>query len=915
MRLRILLALVCLSLMSLPAAAALDVPYTRKVLDNGLTVIVHEDPKAPVVAVNTWYHVGSKNESPGRTGFAHLFEHLMFQGSENFDGEYLSYLQELGATDLNATTWFDRTIYFQTVPKNSLDTVLWLESDRMGHFAGSISQAKLDEQRGVVQNEKRQGENQPYGRVFEQVLPKLFPDGHPYAWETIGSMEDLNAATLDDVRDWFSTWYGPDNAVIAIAGDVDTAEVIAKVERYFGDIPPGPVLTRPTRWIPTHAEERRLTMTDRVPQTRVYFSWTGPAWGTTDAHHLALAANILGGGKNSRLYERLVYDEALATEAALAPLALEIAGITYLVASAQPGVPIAQVEAAAREELERFVRRGPTRRELERAKVEFRAAFLRGIERVGGGSGKSAVLAQGQVYGGAPDSYQKELADVEAATAADLQAVATRWLQDNRPFILTVEPKGRLAATQPAIDRSAGPPPAGPMPTVNFPEFTRHSLKNGLEVVIATQASIPLVEIALIVDAGFAADQHARPGTSSLSLSMLDEGTQSRSALQISEELALVGARLSAASGLDTSTVQLSALRENLNESLELFADVVLYPSFPDDELKRLRRVGLARIQQEKNEPVSQALRVMPRLLYGQGHPYAQPLTGSGTEADLNALTREDLEAFHATWFKPNHATLIAAGDITPDELLPKLEKLFADWEPGETPAKLLAQGTKPTGSTLYVLDRPDAEQSVIFAGQLVPPKNNPDEVAIDALNNIFGGLSSGRINMNLREDKGWAYGAYSFVLDARGRRPWLAYSSVQTDKTTESIAEFKREFAEIASTNAPTAAELATAVRSDTLSLPGRWETLRNVTGALAETVRFGLPDDHWSSYAERVANVALDDVRRTGAELIDADAITWVVIGDREAILPGLKSLGFEQIRDLDADGLQSDNTALLR
>jgi zinc protease len=347
-------------------AEPIDIPYTQVQLDNGLTLIVHEDRKSPIVAVNIWYHVGSKNEVPGHTGFAHLFEHLMFQGSENFDDEYTPFLQQLGATDLNATTWFDRTNYFQTVPKNALDTVLWLESDRMGHFVGSISQDKLDEQRGVVQNEKRQGDNQPYGKVWTHLLKQVFPVGHPYSWETIGSMEDLNAATLEDVSEWFDTYYGPNNAVLVIAGDVNADDVIARVEKYFGDIPPGPPLTRPGTWIPRHDAGRRMSMQDRVPQARIYMAWPGPQWGTRDAHHLALAADILGADKNSRLYKRLVYEDQIATDVTVAPLALEISGVSYLVASAQPGVPLNQVEAALNEEIARLVDKGPTRRELER---------------------------------------------------------------------------------------------------------------------------------------------------------------------------------------------------------------------------------------------------------------------------------------------------------------------------------------------------------------------------------------------------------------------------------------------------------------------------------------------------------------------------------------------------------------------
>ncbi|MGI9331511.1 MAG: M16 family metallopeptidase [Gammaproteobacteria bacterium] len=899
-------ALACLLLAAqfTPALAEVDIPRTVRVLDNGLTVIVHEDRKAPVVAVNIWYHVGSKNEPAGRTGFAHLFEHLMFQGSENFDDEYLPFMQKIGATDLNGTTWFDRTNYFQTVPKNALDAALFLESDRMGHFAGSITQDKLDEQRGVVQNEKRQGENQPYGKVFETLLPRVFTGGHPYSWETIGSMADLEAASLEDVKDWFATWYGPNNAVLVIAGDVDTDDALARVEKFFGDIPPGPALTRAREWIPRHTGDRRLEMVDRVPQARVYMAWTGPAWGSRDAHLLALAADIIGGGKNSRLYERLVYTDQIATDSALAPLNMEIAGITYLVASAQPGMELGTVEKAAREELARFINKGPTQRELERAQAQHRANFLRGIERIGGFGGKSEVLAQSAVYAGDPDAWQRELDDVANATREDLRQVAAQWLGDGA-FVLSVKPEPALQADAAGFDRSAGPPPPSDFPTIDFPAFTRQRLDNGLQVIISQRPNQPLVEMSLQIDAGYAADQFARPGIAGLTLAMLDEGTKKRSSLEISEALAMQGARLSAGSGLDTSSVRLSALAENLDPSLDIFADVVLNPVFPDGELDRLRKLGIASIQQEKNRPNSMALRVLPRLLYGEGHPYAQPLTGSGTEADLLAAQRADLVAFHSTWFKPNRASLVVVGDLDPDALLKKLNRLFGSWQPGETPVKKLGGAKGSRSKTLYFVDKPDADQSVIFVGQLIPPRDNPDEIAIRAANNILGGKSTARINMNLREDKGWSYGAYSTILDARGQRPLLAYAPVQSDKTRESIAEIRREFDAFVSDEPPTQEELQTVVDSATLSLPGRWETSGAVLASIGEIVRFGLPDDYWSSYPGRVRSLELPDVDRVARDVIRAKDLIWVVVGDRQLLEANLEELGFDDIQELNTDG----------
>ena len=885
------------------AATPIDIPYTVKRLDNGLTVVVHEDRKAPIVAVNVWYHVGSKNEVRGRTGFAHLFEHLMFQGSENLKGEYLNTLQELGATDLNGTTFFDRTNYFQTVPKNALDTALWLESDRMGHFKDSITQAKLDEQRGVVQNEKRQGDNQPYGKVFEEILKNLFPPEHPYSWETIGSMDDLNAASLADVKKWFETYYGPSNAVIVIAGDVSTEEAFAKAEKYFGDIPPGPTIGRFEEWIPSHDQVRRWSLQDEVAQPRLYLAWTGPRWGTKDADLLDLASSILAGDKNSRLYQRLVYRDEIASDVEFGTLALEIAGVTYLQVSAQPGVSLERLETVVNEELERFRKSGPTAKELERVKTQRRASFVRGLEKVGGFSGKSGVLAESTVYGGSPDAWKRGYEVVEAATAAELQAVVSKWVTP-APFVLTVEPAAKLEAAATGADRSQLPLPAGDVP-VTFPAFQRATLSNGLKLILVERPELPVVGLRLVLDAGYAADQFSRPGTASLTMAMLDEGTKTRDALQISEELALLGASLGAGSSLDTSSVSLSALADKLEPSLGIFADVVLNPAFPQKELDRLRKVYLAALSQEKTQPTSMALRVVPKLLYGTGHAYAQPLTGTGTEATLAALTREDLVRFHAEWFRPNHATLIAVGPVTVASLKPKLEQLFRNWQPGDIPAKVVADVTPRPSRTLYLVDKPGADQSVIFAGQLIPPRATPDDLAIATMNDVLGGKFTARLNMNLREDKHWSYGAYSFAYDARGQRPLLAYAPVQSDKTAEAITEIRNEIAGIVGKRPATPEEVALVKRTNTLSLPGQWETGGAVLGSISEIVEFGLPDDYWNNYAAAIRGLTPDQVNKAASDYLQPDDLVLVVVGDRKVIEPGLKGLGFDNIQLVNADG----------
>jgi len=886
------------------------IPFKEFTLDNGLRLIVHEDHKAPIVAVNIWYHVGSRNERPGQTGYAHLFEHLMFQGSQNSGGEYLEILEKAGATDLNGTTWFDRTNYFQTVPTGALDRVLFLESDRMGHMLEAVDQAVLDEQRGVVQNEKRQGDNQPYNKVWKALLEQVFPVGHPYSWETIGSMEDLEAASLEEMQTWFKTYYGPNNAVLVVAGDVEAEDVLQRVERWFGDIPPGPPLSVQKEWIPHHDSERRQVLQDRVPQERIYIAWPGPRWGTTDAHQLGLAANILANGKNSRLYERLVYRDQVATDVGMAAYFLEISGMLILEISVKPSADIDEVEEIAFEEIDRLLAKGPSGNELKRVQTQERAGFIRGIERVGGFGGKSAVLAENAVYGNDAGLYQKALEDIASAKTADIRDVARTWL-DQPPYVAHIVPFPQLSATGAPADRSSLPETTTPE-AAQFPTFSRATLESGLEVIVVERPTVPVIDFSLIFNSGYAADPDQLEGTASLTMAMLDEGAAGMDALEISEQLAMLGASLGTGAGLDTASVSLSALTDNLEESLDLFAKIVQQPTFPEDELERLRAQFRTQIQQEKSSPTSMALRVLPRLLYGAGHPYAQPLTGSGTEASVATISRDDLLAWHESWFKPNNATLLVVGDTTADEIVPQIESLFSEWQGGTVPAKTIADVAVSENDTLYLIDKPGAEQSIVFASQLVVEMDNPDETAIEAFNDILGGQFSSRINMNLREEKHWSYGARSTIIGTRAQRPFFAYAPVQTDKTAESLAEILREIEEINSSNPPGEEELQRVQRSNTLSLSGRWETNGAVLGALAEIVSYDLPDDYWNTYADNLNNLTTEQVGQTGQQLINPNKLTWVVIGDRKRIETALRELNVGEIRLIDTDGNDADGAS---
>jgi zinc protease len=878
-----------------------DIPFTRTRLANGLTLIVHEDHKAPIVAVNVWYHVGSKNERPGRTGFAHLFEHLMFNGSEHFNDDYFKVLERLGATDMNGTTNNDRTNYFQNVPVSALDTVLWMESDRMGHLLGAIDQARLDEQRGVVQNEKRQGENEPYGRVDDVMTPSIYPKGHPYSWTVIGSMEDLNAASLDDVRTWFKTYYGPSNATLVVAGDVKADDVKARVEKYFGDIPPGPPLDRQVAWVAPRTGEQRQELQDRVPQVKLYFVWNTAEWGTQDDTLLTVAAQVLASGKSSRLYKRLVYDEQIATAVTAAQGTGELGSTFYVEASVRPGSDPAAVERAVKEEVARLVEKGPTQDELDRARTQRLAGFIRGVERIGGFGGTSDVLAENQVYGGDAGLYKRRMGWVKEATPAQVQGAARRALSDGL-YLLTVRPFPELAAAKAGADRTKRPD-AGTPPEAVFPRFERRTLSNGLTVLVAERKAVPVVTFDLYVDAGYASDRGQLAGTAKLAAAMLDEGTRTRSALQISDELQRLGASLSSGANLDQTFVSLSALGANLDASLAVFGDVVLAPSFPQADFDRLKKQQLVAIEQEQVQPFGIAQRVIPGLIFGRTHAYGNPLTGSGTTASVQQITRDQVQRWYETWFKPEGATLIVVGDTTAAQVVPKLEKLLGGWKKGKGPDKAIGQGLPPRPG-LYLIDRPGAVQSLVLMGTVAPPRRKGPDIHEEVMNTILGGQFVSRVNMNLREDKHWSYGAGTVLMAAGGPRPYLGYASVQADKTKESLAEFLKEVKGMRGEKPVTADELSMAQSSITLALPGRWETGRAVARSIGEIVRFKLGDDYFDGFARRVRATTRDDVARA-AQLLDPAKTVWVVVGDRAKVEAGLKELGLGDPKILDADG----------
>lgn len=887
-----------------------NIPYKRYVLKNGLTLLVHEDHKAPIVAVNTWYHVGSKNEKPGKTGFAHLFEHLMFSGSENFNQVYLPAMERIGATNLNGTTNNDRTNYFENVPTSMLDYVLFAESDRMGHLLGVLDQKKLDLQRGVVQNEKRQGENQPYGVTEELLVKNTYPAGHPYSWTVIGEMADLDAASMSDVQEWFKTYYGPNNTTLVIAGDITPEEALKKVEKYYGEIPPGPPIAKQESWTAKRTGTHRGWVQDRVPQARIYRVWNVPQTGSPDEALLDLVSHILGGGKTSRLYKRLVYKDQVATSATAGDDNNEIAGQFDFTLTAKPDADPAKaadnfrkMEQGADEELRNFLKNGPTAAELQLAKTQIFGNYARIVERIGGFGGKSDVLARCQTFQGNPDCYKVYLQRVKDATPASVKKAADDWLSDG-DYVLEVQPYPANLKADAKLDRSKEPAAGEPM-SLKLPPMQKATLSNGLKVVLAERHTAPVINFSLLVDSGYAADPGSAPGTASFSQRMLEEGTPTRDSLKIGEELESLSANFNAGANLDWATVNLNTLTLTMDKALAIYADLILHPSFPQKEFDRLQKDRIAVIKREKVQPQSMALRVVPQLLYGKGHPYALPFTGTGTEASVSKLTPADLAKWHNTWFKPNNATLLIVGDTTLAEITPKLERLFAGWKAGDVPKKNIAQVPQPEKNEVYLIDRPGSGQSIIFGAQLGPPRNDPDVIPLQLVNDIFGGTFSSRINMNLREDKHWSYGVFSFLPAARGQRPYLSLSPVQTDKTKESLAELVKEYKEVGRDKPISEKELKDEQSNATLALPGQFESVQQLSGAYSTILEYGLPEDYYNTFTQKATSLTPDAANAIAKKFIQPDHLVWVVVGDMSKVETGIRDLKLGEIHKIDVDG----------
>ncbi len=905
---------------------AVNIPHEKFALDNGLTVLVHEDRKAPIVAVSIWYGVGSKNEPKGKTGYAHLFEHIMFNGSENAPGDYFEYTKKIGATDLNGTTWLDRTNYFQTVPTTALESALFLESDRMGYLLNAVSKEKLDNQIGVVSNEKRQGDNQPFGLVDYKRSETLFPVGHPYHHDTIGSLEDLSAASLDDMKNWFTDHYGPNNAVLVLAGDINAAQAKPLVEKWFGSIKRGKDVAPVNAPVPTLEKPVKIVMKDKVPTTRIYRNWVVPGLADPDANALYIGMSALGGLSSSRLDNILVRQEQSVVGVSAYMIPFMHGSLINIQADVKPGGDADAVAKRLDEILADYIATGPTAEEVQRVAASNIAQQIDGLEQVGGFGGKAVSLAEGQLYVGDSNFYKKELERLATTKPEAVKAAMQKWL--TRPVLeIRVEPGEREAykevaagsgsrtgtLTSPAFyappgtedmvaaaplafqDRSTFPEPTG-TPALDFPTVEETTLGNGIKVFFARRAAVPTVRVAVSFNAGYAADPADKRGIASMMSTMMLEGTQTLTSTKLAETEEKLGADVNVGSSLDRTVASLRAVKPNLGLSLDLLADVIKNPAFANNELERVRVQQLTRIKSENNQPQGIAVRRMPPLLYGNAHPYGGPQTGSGYAETVAAITRADIANFHQSWIHPAKAEIFVVGDTTLKEIKPMLEQRFGKWKPKATaaPAKNFSAAIPTPESKILLIDRPNSPQSLVLAGVVLDAKGSDDLLTLRAANEVFGGDFLSRINMDLRETKGWSYGVRSQVNGAEDRVPFYMFAPVQTNQTGPSVKVLMDQLKDFNGAKPVTAEELEKTIKGNVLELPGSYEQSSAVLGQMQADRLYKRSFDYAETLAGKynaLTAKALNDEMRAK---VDPSKITWLVVGDAAKVKPQLEALG---------------------
>nr|WP_314632974.1 pitrilysin family protein [uncultured Janthinobacterium sp.] len=902
------------------ATAVPNIAYEKYTLPNGLDVILVEDHKLPVTAVNIWYHVGPANEAPGLTGFAHVFEHMMFAATKHVPRGMVDQLLEgAGATDSNGSTDFDRTNYFDTVPSNQLELALWAHSDRMGYLLDVLDQTALTNQQDVVRNERRQSvENAPYGIVQEALYHQLFPKTHPYYASVIGSHADIQNAKLADIKDFFTKYYGPNNASLVIAGDIDKAKTKELVNKYFGSFKSGPAVPKPDVVTPPITQERRIVVQDRVELPRVFMAWLTPSAYTQDDAELSMAAQILAGGKSSRLYKSLVYDKQIAQDVGASQGSNALTSVFTIDATARPGHQPEEIEQALQAELEQLRAHGPTEKELERARNSIETSMLSQVEKMGG-HGVANLLNEYNQYVGDPGYLAKDIARYRQVTVAGVQRAVDQYLKnqsrvvvygvpgtpDLGPEVATPAPGKVKPAPGTAINQDEQwrykVPAAGPAPKIVLPQGKSFTLSNGLTVIHNYNPAVPLVSTQLVIKSGSGANPLKQPGLSSFTAQLLQEGTATRSAPQIADDVAQLGALLSTGSGTDASFAQLTSLKATFPQALDVLADVVQHPQFPQEEVERQRASRIGQLAQQRENAAAVAARVEAAALYGPQHPYGT--IQLGTEAALKATSRADLQGFWQQHYLPNNAALIVSGDIGEAELKALAEARFGGWRAGTvTPA--VAATPQTTQAKLILVDKPGSPQTAVRLSTIAVARSTPDYAPLQVMNAALGGLFTSRLNTNLREEKGYTYGVRSQFQYRRHPGPFSIAAGVRTDVTGPAVSEtFKEIRAMIA--KPLSAKELANARNSQVLSLPGQFETNASISASMANTYIYDLGLDYYTTLPQRFAGVTGKQVQQVAKKYLQPEKLIVIGVGDKAKIAPQLSTLKLAPVEVRDAEG----------
>jgi zinc protease len=912
---------------TLPTAKPLKVPelkYEKFTMPNGLVVLMHVDHRLPLVAVDLWYHVGPLNERAGRTGFAHLFEHMMFEGSEHVgEKAHIKYVQGAGATDVNGTTDFDRTNYFETVPSNQLELALWLESDRMGFLLEGLDREKLTNQRDVVRNERRQGEGTPYDLAGDKVYELLFPKEHPYYANVIGSHADIEAARLNDVRDFFKQFYTPNNASLAVAGDFDPAKLKALLTKYFGPIPKGPAVEPVTLATAPITEQKRATVTDTVKLPQVRIAFLLPAAYTPGDADGALLTHILGGAKASRLDQTLVYKQQVAQSVRCFHSSLKLTSIMECSITAKPNVKLEDLEATFWQEVGKLQTDGPTKEELDSARAVNLTQKITGLERLGGFGGVADTLDKYNQYTGDPGYLSKDLAAYQSTTVASVKQAAAKYLNKNQAVVVSCVPGKKVVDDVPRspantdADVKLTPPypaafeeqqnwrktvpAAGPAVAFSLPTPKTFTLKNGLQVYVVEDKQLPVLSAGVISRAGSENNTAAQAGLATLTAALLNEGTKTRNATQLAEDTESIGARMATGASMDAANASITVLSNNTDAGLDLLSEVVQHPAFNPDDLERIRKQRLVGIAQESDSAIATARRVGPRLLYGD-QPYGE--SPIGTVESVRSLTRDDITSFYSSHYGSADSALVLAGDVSLEEAKRLAERYFGTWTGTASADVTLPPAPAPPTLRIALVDKPGAPQTALVVYGLGVPVTTPDLQAIQVMNYTLGGAFASRINMNLREVHGFTYGANSIFATYRDGGAFYAGGLIKTDVTAPATQQLMLEIKRI-QTEPPTEAELKEAKIARIQSLPGQFETSNATASAMVSIFLYKRPLDYYATLPASYLAVTPQDVERVAKADVHPNHLIIVAVGDRSKIEPSLKELNLAPIEYVDATG----------